>query len=206
MQIIIDSKNALDQHATKVAKFTKLSPNALKTAIAKAYGHDHITAFTQALKAADAPKPAPQATSIPYPLEQLVLWLEDNVNMGTDIHFDNDGEITSEEALPALTQMLAQAAPLDMDDIAKQQDDLNRFDAKASCMAAADVASDNELSLEHWEQAEEALETEAKNLASQPSLAHALAILKLHDLDDVAQAITNLTVTSKDLTYLKDTV
>ena len=39
-------------------------------------------------------------------IEALLEWLEDNVGMGTDIHFDNDGQIKSEQVLNALQARL----------------------------------------------------------------------------------------------------
>lgn len=34
--------------------------------------------------------------------QTLIAWLEDNAAMGTEIHFDNDGEINSDVVLKAL--------------------------------------------------------------------------------------------------------
>lgn len=41
-----------------------------------------------------------------YIIEQLILWLEDNVDMGSGIHFDNEFEIHSEIAVRALVRLL----------------------------------------------------------------------------------------------------
>lgn len=41
-----------------------------------------------------------------YIVEQLILWLEDNVGMETNIYFDNDERVDSEIAIGALKQLL----------------------------------------------------------------------------------------------------
>lgn len=43
-----------------------------------------------------------------FAIEQLILWLKDNVSTGSAIHFDNEGKVDSVIALAALTRLLPQ--------------------------------------------------------------------------------------------------
>lgn len=38
-------------------------------------------------------------------LQELKLWLEDNIDIDSDIHFDNEGEVTSKQALASLNKL-----------------------------------------------------------------------------------------------------
>jgi hypothetical protein len=106
MQIIIDSPAALDKFAANTEQHTKIPKTRLKSAIAKGAGFSHVKALETALKPA-ASSPAPHVPPLPYAMQQLKSWLDDNVDMGTDIHFDNDGEITSEEVATAWEQWVS---------------------------------------------------------------------------------------------------
>ena len=43
-----------------------------------------------------------------FPVEQLILWLEDNLSTESVIHFDNEGKVDSAIVLAALTRLLPQ--------------------------------------------------------------------------------------------------
>lgn len=44
-------------------------------------------------------------------IKSLEAWLEDNVDQGTDIAFDNDGAVTSVECLPVLSKIIKCLTP-----------------------------------------------------------------------------------------------
>lgn len=41
-------------------------------------------------------------------LEQLLWWLDDNVDQGTEMFFDNEGKISSAEMLPIVKKAIEQ--------------------------------------------------------------------------------------------------
>tara|TARA_Y100000310_G_scaffold112793_1_gene111334 strand:- start:2716 stop:3198 length:483 start_codon:yes stop_codon:yes gene_type:complete len=53
MNIIIDSKSSLTAFVQRVSAQTSMNPSRLKTAISKAYGFKHITAFESVLENAN---------------------------------------------------------------------------------------------------------------------------------------------------------
>ncbi len=86
--------------------------------------------------------------------------------------------------------------------------ELKRFDDNIAqeVMAAASVTNENDLAMEHWEAAENNLESSAEYLANSPELAQAIAALKAIGLDQTAGQIMEIARNSKTLTYLKATV
>lgn len=51
-------------------------------------------------------------TTSTYAVQQLLLWLEDNIDCGSTLHFDNEGQVTSQQVLSALRECLTPPAQL----------------------------------------------------------------------------------------------
>ncbi len=206
MNINIHDRNTLNAFVSKVAPHIKPGANALKTAIAHAYDYPHITALESALAHDVTSDSTPSAATIHSHLDDLRLWLIDNVDMGTNIHFDNEGDTTSTEVLEALESLMAQVTPLDMAAVTQRQQAFDTFDSKDSVLTNAELTDVSELDVGHWEDAEDALVLDAKALASSPQLAHALTLLEQHGLTDIAGHIGSVAINSKDIEFLKTVV
>jgi hypothetical protein len=185
MQIIIDSPAALDKFAANTEQHTKIPKTRLKSAIAKGAGFSHIKALETALKPA-ASSPAPHVPPLPYAMQQLKSWLDDNVDMGTDIHFDNDGEITSEEVVTAWESWLSPRANADNYRLDTSPEKMKEDIIKSSESGALDIIAHDEC--------EEELINNAKKLAAVDSdtLQAALQLLANNGFEEAALTLHEL--------------
>lgn len=208
VSISIVNADTLDTFVRRVAPHTSIPVTRLKTAIAKAFGYSHIKAFEAALNA-QSPTPAPQvnalSTSEQYAIEQLKYWLEDNVDQGTDIAFDNDEEIFSEQVLAALNTLLSgqpktpTAVPgtSDIDPLVDEiSASLNQVekDVRKIVLNLAEVDSVSQIDSETYDNAEDAFFEEAERLfdadhGASKELAKGLALLRRNGLVELASAL-----------------
>lgn len=226
MQIHITNATTLDAFVRRIAPHTKLSVSRLKTVFAKGFDYPHIKAFEAALNAqpaavvssqgADELKSKPESeltlsSSDSYVIEQLVLWLEDNVGQGTDIAFDNDGEVFSEHALSALENLIAMktitthGANVEAETL-RFQGIIADYDAKSGCLNTLGLDSEDELESEHWDQMEDAAENLLNDISCDPELAKAIAILNATKLGSISQYLLRASRLSTEMDYLKDRV
>lgn len=125
MRITIQDKTSLDSFVQRVSPQTNISASRLKTAIAKAFGFSHITAFEAALAAnASACKPdaAPALSEdASRVLMELSFWLEDNDAMALDITFGESGPSCA-DVDGAVCQLLRQssATALELGELERQ--------------------------------------------------------------------------------------
>lgn len=54
-----------------------------------------------------------------FAVEQLILWLEDNLSTESVIHFDNEGKVDSAIVLAALTRLLPQQLDASVENMSK---------------------------------------------------------------------------------------
>jgi hypothetical protein len=107
----IKSELQLNDFASKLSKHLKAPLTSIRSAIAKAEGFAHIAAFKQACGLSEANEES-KTVSITltekeaYVMEQFQEWIDDNVSMGADLFFDNEGEVTSVTVAPVLAKLL----------------------------------------------------------------------------------------------------
>jgi hypothetical protein len=216
MNIILDSKEALDQFAEQTSKFTKIPKSRIKSAIAKGQGYNHITAFEAVLSPASVLTPS-------VALSALYDWLDDG--QGGSIYFDNsdDGEIFCEQVIEALphypntpTQSTCAAVETASPDILSDEDmrlvatALHAFhaDVAASVCEMAEVGSLDELEMTHFEQGEDNLTDNASELGSQPveDVIQAMMVLNRAGLTNMAMSLRALHVGGATYDVLRENV
>lgn len=218
MHISITNSASLDAFARRVAPHTSMSVSRFKSVIAKAFDYGHIKALEAALNATPAAteKATQQSSnelssSDSYIVEQLILWLEDNVCQGTEIAFDNDDEVFSEQALSALNNLIAlKTVSTCGANVASEtlrfKNLLDSYDAEAGCLNSLGLDSEDELESEHWGQMEDSAEKLLSDLAAEPELAKAIAILNATQLGSISKYLFAFSEMSKNMEYLKDKI
>lgn len=216
MHISIIDPKTFDAFVRRIAPQTTIPVTRLKTAIAKAFGFDHIKAFESALAPCTAAQPAKAALSHDeqYILSQLAAWLEDNVDQGTEIAFDNDEEVYSEHALSALNNLLGQAdtsqdaCEPELLDSVKRSLERERETIERTTLSLAEVDSVDELDHEHYTQAEDAFIVESGRLFDVDNmmaneLEKGLLLLKSHGLTNLAHALRSAHLQYHVMEYLR---
>jgi len=108
--LYVKSVTQLDDLSNKLSKHLKAPLTRIRSAIAKAEGFEHISAFKEASSKKNSCSDSQcgisldvQETSV---LNELALWLEDNVDMSTEIFFDNDEAVDSKVVLAVVDKLL----------------------------------------------------------------------------------------------------
>tara|TARA_R110001583_G_scaffold52147_15_gene162259 strand:+ start:1219 stop:1830 length:612 start_codon:yes stop_codon:yes gene_type:complete len=190
----VQNKTQLDALARKLSEHLKIPATRVRSAIAKAEGFEHISALVTALTEntqPDAANSGKRARS--YAMEQFVWWLKDNVDMGSDIHFDNEGEIGSPEVLSEIEYLEGNSVDLqylmvEFDSwlLAQTSNPIPFTNSRKKSMG---YRSDSEF----LKGTESAITEAVMSLASTPQLTKALAVLQAHGLKDVTDKLIELT-------------
>jgi hypothetical protein len=191
----VNTESQLDTLARKLAERLKVPVTRVKSAIANAEGFEHISALNAAFSTTPSPsEKEPVRVNRSHVMTQFVLWLEDNVDMGTDIHFDNEGEVNSENVLAEINMLNANTSVF--------QSLMVEFDtwwlaqtSRPDLLAASQKESVGyDSDGEFYEGVEGAITDVAMSLSSEPQLTKALAVLQLHGLDDIAGKLKELAI------------
>lgn len=205
MHILIQDPASLDAFVKRVAPHTKLPATRLKSAIAKAFSFSHIGGFESALTApcspADPHAPGRVDAADWDVLQELRDWLSDNVDGGSAICFDNDGHVESEQVLYALNRMMNSVK---LCTIAPSRP--AAVDIAQECLTRFEVDDEDALTIEHFEQSEDALCSRVVDLTSATQLHQALHLLRTSGFTDVCSMIEDLSLLSQCHEYLKKTV
>ena len=193
--IYVQNNTQLDTLARKIGECLKVPVTRVKSAIAKAEGFEHISTLLSAFNTITPPEASSDnKLKRSHAMEQFTWWLRDNIDMGSNIHFDNEGEIDSSDILAEIELLEVDAAGL--------QQLLVEFDAwwlaqvsRPDLLAASQKESIGyESDDAFYEGTEDAITTVAMSLADDPKLTAALAVLQLHGLSGISDKLKELAI------------
>lgn len=194
--LYVNSTEQLNDLAVKLKKNLKSPLTRIKSAIVKAEGFSHISAFKAAL-AADTNTVSNfiVSTSDLSVIDDVRWWLESNVDMDTEICFDNDGKVDSAVALPVFERLVGNIESLG-----------HKKNVKENQAWIADMVENSALLAERnkheygyetddafFEATEDAVTDGAQAIAKHSQLAEALALLEASGLSDISDKLKCLT-------------
>jgi len=195
--LYVQSQSQLDSLATKLAQHLKAPVTRIRSAIAKAEGYSHLSAFKHALEATGELESNPvEQLTIPEiaVLNELKEWLADNVEMGTDIVFDNEGEVNSQVLLPVMDKLLngTSSASNEVLLVANQKW-IGAVLADPKALAARNYEEFGyESDDAFFEGTEDSITDNAMAIAKHEQLAQALALLESAGLKDISDKVKDL--------------
>jgi hypothetical protein len=209
MNIVIDSAESLTQFTKKTARFTKIPASKLKSAIALGQGYMHISALNKALT------PAPFVNSDKPEILALRLWLMDNMDGGSDIHFDNEGKIDSEAVYDALfpssntnttEEPVSEELNSDEDNLQQRFVPLKDDEILDDIMRINGLSTPEGVNMDVFEMAEDAITENVSQIGQMPSedISEACALLASNGKTTLAHYLLQLANSGKHYRYLKD--
>lgn len=197
--LYVHSEEQLHSLAKKLSTNLKAPETRIRSAIAKAEGYSHISALLKAFDTTTTTN-APAACNFNMSVEDLSLldhmkwWLEANVDMDTEIMFDNDGEVDSKVLLPVVERLLD--APQYTEHKKRVDENQSWVDGLMANSSELAIKSKSELACEtdidFFNGTEDSITDGAQELAKHKQLADALALLDASGLSGVSNVLKGL--------------
>lgn len=201
--LVIDSTQSLDDFSAAFADLTKLKKTHVKSTLSKLLGHNHIKALESVLTPLQDSPLAPFSDKTMKGLQDLYWWLDDNIDMNTEMYFDSHGEVDSkalQDMLSPLFDMMRQqqasGKPIAnrVEEITAKRDGI-LSDMMTHALQHADVDSKAQLEQKHYHAVQYDVEALNRKLFNHDDYGKALAILEREGMQDFANLLAEMTET-----------
>ena len=201
--LVIDSSQSLDDFSAAFADLTKLKKTHVKSTISKTLGFSHIKALESALAPHISAPDVRLADKTIKGLQDLYWWLDDNIDMNTEMYFDSHGEVDSkalQDMLSPLFDMMRQqqasGKPITnrAEEITAKRDGI-LSDMTKHALQHADVDSETQLETKHYHAVQDDVEALNRKLFNHDDYGKALALLEREGMQDFANLLAEMTET-----------